>query len=205
MRPKTMNVFAASTIQILANASRAIIVNLNTSQLWEVIGWRFPVLHQLICVHLMHKLNFTDGWTRDRCLTTTKIPGLQKIPNAHETVCIIPTYVASVEEFYAYVPCACDCESKMDPKQLKELMNTPENRTKYEPVRKFPGTMESICSLATSARINCFLPSLAEIFELVFVKYLDDQFYRAKVTDLINDETHVCESELVVFNFGHIF
>lgn len=104
----------------------------------------------------MHKLNFTDGWTRDRCPTTTKISGIQKIPNAHETVCIIPLCVVSVEEFYAYVPCACNCESKMNPKQLKILMNTAENRSNYERVRKFPGTIESISSSATLTRTHFF-------------------------------------------------
>lgn len=37
-----------------------------------------------------------------------------------------------------------------------------------------------------------FLLFLAEMLDLVMLKYSDDQFYRAKVVDLIDDESHVC-------------
>lgn len=145
---------------------------------------------------LIHKMNTADGWTKDQYLTKTKIFAIQKIPNAGESVSIIPLCVVSVREFYAYVLCDCDCEAKLTPKQLKTLMNTPENRSVYKSIKKLPGTKKStFCFGNANSRINSeflFFSFSSELFELVLVKQNpDDQFYRAKVVDLIDDEIYV--------------
>lgn len=84
-------------------------------------------------------MEFTDGWTRDRRLSKTKISAIYKLPNVDDIVDIIPLHVESLAEFYAYLPCACPCEADMSPKKLKALMNTERNRLKYKPIDQLPG------------------------------------------------------------------
>lgn len=84
-------------------------------------------------------MELTDGWTRDRRLSKTKISAKHILRNVDDIVDIIPLHVESLAEFYAYVPCACPCEADMLPQKLKALMNTEQNRLKYKPIDQLPG------------------------------------------------------------------
>lgn len=80
----------------------------------------------------------------------------QRVPEERHTVDILPTFVISVEEFYAYVPCACDCVAKKNPKELKALINTPEKRQKYVQIQKRPGMTKSLLNLSTATKMIFF-------------------------------------------------
>lgn len=96
------------------------------------------------------KIHFPDGSTRNRLSTTTNVWASKRVLEERDSVDILPMYVISVEEIYAYVPCACDCVAKKTPKELTNLINKPEKRRKYRQIRKRLGTNKSFLNLSIS-------------------------------------------------------
>lgn len=75
-------------------------------------------------------------------------PNVQKIrlPRVGDTIDICPIFVVDVERFYAYIP-SCMTNSAMNVKQLKDEMNTEQNRRNYQRLQLTPPINEKVFAL----------------------------------------------------------
>ncbi|CAD7092843.1 unnamed protein product [Hermetia illucens] len=114
---------------------------------------------------LEHVEKMRDGWTRDEASTIIDIPSQFIYPKIGEHIKIIPTHVLNVENFFAQVV---------------------QNQASYEPTLK-----EMIYKMNSPDIVQSYkvLKSMPVLFSLVIAKYTDGYWYRAKVLNLMDDET----------------
>lgn len=80
----------------------------------------------------------SDGWTRDREPAKLSIPAKLPMPALNQPIKVIPTYIVSVEEFYAQIP-ELAMKNGMSLIKLNEAINSAENRNRYRKYTKPPG------------------------------------------------------------------
>lgn len=80
-----------------------------------------------------------DGWTRDRAPLKISIHATLPMPSIDQSIKLIPTFIVSVEEFYAQIPDLA-VKSGMSLIKLNETINSAENRNRYRRYTKLPGT-----------------------------------------------------------------